>query len=337
MVKQILLKEYVSYGAPTTNNFTFSDFELDESKLEENQILVSLVLVSVDPYLRGRMSLAKSYAESYKLNEPMISFSVAKVLKSNNAKFAVGDYVVDGFPWQEKSIVTPSPFANKVDPKIPLETYLSALGLTGLTAYHGLNEIGKPKEGETLVVSAGSGATGSIVGQIGKIKGSRVVGIAGSDEKVKFMVEELGFDAGVNYKSPNYKEELAAACPKGVDVYFENVGGDVSEAVWPLLNFKSRTVVCGVISQYNRTTPDIGPRTIELYILKTSSLMQGFIVSNYFSNNPAAIKDLSQWFAEGKLKDKHTINSGFDQIVPSFLSLFEGTNTGKMIVRVSNN
>ncbi|EGC31139.1 hypothetical protein DICPUDRAFT_50359 [Dictyostelium purpureum] len=335
-VKQILLKDNIQAREPNKDDFIQNTVEVNESNIPDDKVLVRLVDVSVDPYLRGRMSLGKSYIEPFKPNEPILSGCVAKIEKvgKNVTNFAAGDYVAAMLPWQEKAVVSVGKDWVKVDPKMaPLPSFLSLLGMTGLTAFHGLMEIGEPKAGETLVVSAGSGAVGSVVGQIGKILGLRVVGIAGSEDKIKFMVNELKFDAGINYKSPHYKEELAAACPKGVDVYFENVGGEVSDAVWPLLNFKARIPLCGVISAYNKSA-DIGPR-LQIPLLKTSSKMQGFIVFNYADKNPQAIKQLSQWLKEGKIKDKHTVNQGFDKIVPSFLSLFNSNHLGKMVIEIS--
>ena len=223
----------------------------------------------------------------------------------------------------------------KVDPtKVPLSVYLGILGMTGLTAYLGLTEIGKPKKGETLVVSGAAGAVGSVVGQIGKILGCRVVGIAGTDEKVEMLKAKYGFDEGINYNTTrNMKEAIAAACPDGVDVYFDNVGGEISDGVLANINKFARIIVCGSISVYNETSVPMGPR-VEMVLVKNSALMQGFIVGNFAPKFPEAIAQLSSWLMEGKLTYTETIVEGFNQIPEAFIGLFEGKNNGKMIVKI---
>ncbi|KAM9993123.1 hypothetical protein ACTFIZ_011081 [Dictyostelium cf. discoideum] len=334
--KQIVLKNYVQSGTPTLEDFEEKTFEFSIEELKNEEVVVKLEIVSPDPYMRGRMTTAKSYIPPFEIGKPIVGFAIGKVTKAGAAsKYSVGDYIMGQLPWQTEFIYdSTSPYANKIDPTLaPLESFLSVLGMVGLTAYHGLKEIAEPKQGETMVISAAAGAVGQLVGQIGKIKGCRVVGIVGSEEKIKYIIDELGFDAGVNYNSPTYKDDIAKAIPNGVDVYWENVGGVVSDAIWPHLNKFARIPLCGVISQYNSNEVNVGPR-IEGYLLKTSSKLQGFIVSNYASKNAEALKEMAQWYKSGQLKDRHTINNGFDQLVPSFLALFKGTNTGKMIVKL---
>ncbi|KAM9991064.1 hypothetical protein ACTFIY_007079 [Dictyostelium cf. discoideum] len=334
--KQIVLKNYIESGTPTLEDFEEKTFEFSTEELKNEEVVVKLELVSPDPYMRGRMTTRKSYIPPFEIGKPIVGYAIGKVIKAGAAsKFSVGDYIFGHLPWQSEFIYNSnSPYANKIDTTLaPLESFLSVLGMVGMTAYHGLKEIAEPKQGETMVISAAAGAVGQLVGQIGKIKGCRVVGIVGSEEKIKYIVNELGFDAGVNYNSPTYKDDIAKAIPNGVDIYWENVGGVVSDAIWPHLNKFARIPLCGVISQYNSAEKDVGPR-IEGYLLKTSSKLQGFIVSNYASKNAEALKEMAQWYSSGQLKDRHTINNGFDQLVPSFLALFKGTNTGKMIVKL---
>ena len=313
-----------------------TDFVMVEEKipsLQDNEVLLKTHLVSVDPYLRGRMTDAKSYVAPFELNKPVCSGIIAEVIDTNHTGFKKGDFVSGLLEWKEfqKSDGTG---LRKVDrTKAPLSAYLGVLGLTGLTAYFGMTEIGKPKKGETLVVSGAAGAVGSIAGQIGKILGCRVVGIAGTDEKVERLKTLFGFDEAINYHTANMKKEIAAACPRGVDIYFDNVGGVISDNVLFHLNYFSRIVVCGAISLYNETQLPTGLR-VEPFLIKNSILMQGFIVNNYSEKFPEAIKQLSAWLSTGKLIAKETVMEGFENIPRAFLRLFDGKNTGKMIVKV---
>ncbi|AXO81802.1 NADP-dependent oxidoreductase [Olleya aquimaris] len=320
-------------GKPTLSNFEF----VEEDKtltITEGEILLEAAYVSVDPYLRGRMSDAKSYVEPFKLNEPVHSGVVAKVRASKNDKFQVGDYVSGMLNWSTQQ-VSNCEGLNKVDPeKAPLSTYLGVLGMTGLTAYLGLTEIGKPKKGETIVVSGAAGAVGSVVGQIAKILGLRVIGIAGTDEKIEMLKNKFGFDEGINYNTTkDMKSAIAEAAPNGVNVYFDNVGGPISDAVLFSINQFARIIICGAISVYNETEL---PKSISVqpFLVKNSALMQGFIVSNYAEKFPEAIQKLSGWLAEGKLTYTETIVDGFDNIPQAFIDLFEGKNKGKMIVKI---
>ena len=318
-------------GKPAASDFKFEDIDVPSPK--DGEVLLKTIYVSVDPYLRGRMSDAKSYVAPFELNKPMSSAIIAEVTESRNPDFKVGDFITAGLDW--KLFQTSNGRGlTKVDPSVSLSAYLGALGMTGLTALMGLQEIGKPKSGETLVVSGAAGAVGSIVGQIGKIMGCRVIGIAGSDEKTEALKSKFGFDEAINYKTTeNMQEAIAAAAPEGVDIYFDNVGGDISDAVIFNMNKYGRIAICGTISSYNDTEASTGPR-LQPYILKNSMLMQGFIVSNYADKFPEGVKQLSEWLKAGKLQYSETIVNGFDQIPQAFLDLFEGKNKGKMVVKI---
>lgn len=319
-------------GKPQLNDFDISTLEIPQ--LEEGEIMLNTKYVSVDPYLRGRMSDAPSYIPSFELNKPIASGIIAEVVDSKHKKFNKGEHVVGMLQWKETQVAK-ADGVMKVDPeKAPLSAYLGILGMTGLTAYLGLTEIGKPKKGETLLVSGAAGAVGSVVGQIGKILGLRVVGIAGSDEKTEMLKSEFGFDAAINYKTTeNMVEAIAKACPDGVDVYFDNVGGEISEAVLFNINKFSRTVNCGAISVYNNTKP---PKSISVqpFLVKKSSSMQGFIISDFADKHPEGIKQLTEWLRQGKLKYRETIREGFENIPQAFIDLFEGKNKGKMLVKL---
>lgn len=320
-------------GKPTLSNFEF----VEEEKIltiSEGEILLETAYVSVDPYLRGRMSDSKSYVPPFKLNQPVHSGVVAKVLESKNEKFKVGDYVSGMLNWSTQQVANGEGL-NKVDPeKAPLSTYLGVLGMTGLTAYLGLTEIGKPKADETIVVSGAAGAVGSVVGQIAKILGLRVIGIAGTDEKIEMLKTKFGFDEGINYNTTkDMKSAIAEAAPNGVDVYFDNVGGPISDAVLFSINQFARIIICGAISVYNETELPTS-LSVQPFLVKNSALMQGFIVSNYAEKFPEAIQKLAGWLNESKLTYTETIVDGFDNIPQAFIDLFEGKNKGKMIVKI---
>jgi len=314
-----------------------SDFNLvneDKPEVKDNELLLKTSYISVDPYLRGRMMEGKSYIEPFELNKALSSGMIAEVMESNLDGFKKGDFVTGMLDWKEYQTHNGEELM-KVDPsKAPLSTYLGILGMTGLTAYLGLTEIGKPKAGETVVVSGAAGAVGSVVGQIAKLLGCRVVGIAGSDEKVEALKSEYGFDAGINYKTTeNMTQAIAEACPEGVDVYFDNVGGEISDSVMFNLNTFARVIVCGAISMYNATSMPMGPR-LDSILIKNSVLKQGFIVFNYTAKYGEAISKLAQWLQEGKLKSTETIVEGFENTPQAFIDLFEGKNKGKMIVKI---
>ena len=324
-------------GPPTLENFEF--IEIPTPEPDATEILLKTVVVSVDPYLRGRMNNVKSYIPPFEVGQPVQSGIIAKVIKSRHPDYKEGDYVSGMLDWKQLQVSDGTDVMQnsliRVDPKIaPLTAYLGILGLTGLTAYLGLTEIGSPEAGETLVVSGAAGAVGSVVGQIGKILGLRVVGIAGSDEKTKLLTDYFGFDAAINYKTTS---DMAAAisehCPDGVDIYFENVGGPISDAVRTQINKFARIVVCGAISLYNKTEVPTGPR-VEISLIRNSALMKGFVVSDYRDKFPGAVGQLAQWLGGGKLQYEETIYEGFDQVPQAFMDLFEGKNKGKMLVRI---
>ena len=319
-------------GKPKSSDFKFLDEEVP--KINENEILLKTKFVSVDPYLRGRMSDAKSYVPPFELHKPISSGIIAEVVASNMEKFKVGDMVSGLLEWKEYQTSSNNELIKIDNSSAPLSNYLGVLGMTGLTAYFGLQKIGVPKKGETIVVSGAAGAVGSIVGQIGKILGCRVVGIAGTDEKVDLLKTTFGFDDAINYKTvKDMTESIAKACPDGVDVYFDNVGGAISDSVYANVNRLGRIIVCGAISSYNETSTPQGPR-VEHFLIRKSALMQGFIVGNYASQFPEGIKQLTQWLEDGKLKYSETIEHGFDAIPQAFIDLFEGKNKGKMIIEI---
>ena len=331
MQKQIkLVKRPV--GLPTNEDFEFIESPIGVPA--EGEVLVRTLYISVDPYLRGRMNEGKSYIPPFELDTVITSGVIAQVVESKSPLFKKNDIVLGSLGWQEYSVVKETGI-QKVDTTLaPASAYLSVLGMTGLTAYFGLLDIGQPKEGETVVVSGAAGAVGSVVGQIAKIKGAYVVGIAGSDEKGKYLLEELGFDAVINYKTEDVSAALAKACPNGIDVYYENVGGEIADAVFPLLNKFARIPVCGSISSYNNEGPDFGPR-VQSYLIKTSGLMKGFTVGDYASRFEEGTKALARWLQEGKLTYEETVTEGFDHTIDAFLDLFKGANLGKAIVKVS--
>lgn len=331
MTQQIVLKSR-PVGVPSPGNFETRTVEIPELTL--GMVRLKAHFFSVDPYMRGRMSDAKSYVAPFAVGEPIIGGGVAQVVESKADGFKTGDFVLGMIPWQEEMVVEAGGL-QVIDGKIaPLSYYLGILGMPGLTAYFGLLDIGKPKKGETVVVSGAAGAVGIVVGQIAKIHGCRVVGIAGDQVKVDYLINELGFDAAINYKSTaNIAGALAATCPDGVDVYFDNVGGEISDAVVSQINKGARIIICGQISLYNATSQPVGPR-IQPTILKRSALMQGFIVSNYASRFPEGFKALAKWVGNGELKYTNTTYRGFDNLPQAFIALFEGKNLGKLIVEV---
>jgi NADPH-dependent curcumin reductase CurA len=317
-------------GLPTLENFKMEDVELPV--IRDDEVLLEGIYYSVDPYMRGRMNDAKSYVPPFETGKPLSGGVVAKVIECKSGNFKSGDIITGNLPWQEKMIAAEKDI-RKIDTAIaPASYYLGILGMTGLTAYFGLMHIGKPKAGETVVVSGAAGAVGMAVGQIATIQGCYVVGIAGSDEKTKLLKEEFGFDDTINYKTtPDMKKAIATACPKGVDIYFDNVGGEISDAVISNINFHARIPLCGQISLYNSTETPMGPR-LQPMLLTRSVLMQGFIIGNFQSEFPEGIKQMATWVKEGKLKSTETIEHGFQKLPQALLGLFKGDNTGKMIV-----
>ncbi|RAJ05305.1 hypothetical protein LX64_02462 [Chitinophaga skermanii] len=328
--KQIVLAERPK-GLPTAATFRFEDIETPA--LQDGEVLLDPLYISVDPYMRGRMNDAKSYAPPYPLDAPIVGGIVAKVLESKAADLTAGDTVVGYLPWKTKIAISATE-VRKVDVNgIPPSYYLGVLGMPGLTAYFGLVDIGNPKPGETVVVSGAAGAVGIVVGQIAKIKGARVIGIAGSDDKVALLKEKYGYDEVINYKTTeDMKAAIAAAAPDGVDVYFDNVGGDITDAVVANLNFFARIALCGQIALYNNTKVETGPRILPT-ILTRKALIKGFIIGDYAPRFGEAMQALGSWVKEGKLQYTETIVDGFDQLPEAFLGLFSGQNQGKMLVK----
>jgi NADPH:quinone reductase len=319
-------------GLPTLDNFQFADIEIP--KPQGNEVLVRLLYISVDPYLRGRMRDSKSYIAPFEVGQVIKSGAVGEVVESASPKFQPGEIVSGGsFGWRLYDVADANTLFKAI-PGVSPTTALGVLGATGLTAYFGLLDIGQPKEGETVVVSGAAGAVGMVVCQIAKLKGCRVVGTAGSDEKCDYLRRELGVDAAINYKTAdNMVAAFREACPKGIDVYFDNVGGDVSDAVYPLITNGARLVICGQISMYNLDKPDIGMRP-QPYILVNSATMRGFIITKYMSRFPEGIAQLAQWFMSGKLKHAESIVEGFENTPRAFIGLFSGENLGKQIVKI---
>lgn len=331
--KQIILASRPS-GMPAMDNFATVDAEVPQPK--DGEVLVRTRYLSVDPYMRGRMNDGKSYVAPFAVNEVINGGVVGEVIESRSADFKPGDIVTGQLGWQLYSVARANEL-RKVDPNLaPVTTALGVLGMPGLTAYFGLVDIGKPREGETVVVSGAAGAVGMTVCQIAKIKGCRVIGIAGSDEKNEYLEHELWVDRTINYKTAvDMKQALKDACPNGVDIYFDNVGGAVSDAVLPFINQAARVVICGQISLYNLDRPDVGPRP-QPYLLVKSALMQGFIITGYASRFAEGVEQLGQWVHEGKMKYAENIVDGFENTPNAFLGLFSGENLGKQLVRVEN-
>jgi NADPH-dependent curcumin reductase CurA len=316
-----------------------SDFRLVAAPVPTpgpGQFLVQSLYLSVDPYMRGRMNAAKSYAPPVELGGVMVGGVVGQVVESHHPRFAAGEIVEGYFGWQQYA-VSDGVGARKVDPSLaPISTALGVLGMPGLTAYFGLLEIGKPQPGETVVVSGAAGAVGSLVGQIAKIQGCHVVGIAGTDEKARYVVEELGFDSAFNYKSArNYRAKLKTLCPQGIDVYFDNVGGAITDAVIPLLNVRARLVICGQISQYNLERPEMGPRWLWALIVKQARA-EGFLVFQFADRFEEGIRQMAQWLKEGKLKYRENIIEGLENAPRAFIGMLKGENIGKQLVKVAD-
>lgn len=320
-------------GEPAETDFRVEEVPVPQPR--HGEVLVKGLYLSLDPYQRGRMRDAASYAAAVGIGEVMTGGIVGEVAASQNAKFKVGDIVEDRLGWQEYAIGG-GPTLRKVDPSLaPVSTANGVLGMPGMTAYFGLLEVGQPKPGETIVVSAASGAVGQVVGQIGKIMGCRVVGIAGGAKKCAFVKDELGFDACVDYKAGNDLDAaLRAVCPKGIDVYFDNVGGEVSDAVLRNINFFGRVALCGSISQYNATTPPIGPRLLGTFVGKRVRA-QGFIVTDFAGKYEPALKQMGEWIKSGKLKYREDVVNGIDKAPRAFIGLLRGENFGKMLVKLA--
>ena len=332
--RQILLASRPT-GEPSEENFKLADNEIP--KPGPGQMLLRTIYLSLDPYMRGRMDAGPSYAPRVELDEVMVGRSVCEVIESNLQEFGPGDIVLTTSGWQEYSLATIDE-VRRVDRSLgPISYALGVLGMPGLTAYTGLLNIGKPHPGETIVVAAASGAVGSVVGQLGKIKGCRVVGVAGGQQKCRFVEEELGFDICIDHRHPDFGEKLKAACPNGIDIYFENVGGAVFDAVLPLLNNFARIPVCGLIAHYNDAELPPGPdRVSQLMrsILVKRLTLSGFIVTDYLSQYPDFVREMTVWLREGRVKYREDITVGLENAPRELIRLLKGGNFGKKIIRV---
>lgn len=328
--KQYLLKSR-PVGKPNRDNWEYVESEVPA--LKENQVLLKIEYISLDPAMRGWMNEGKSYIEPVEIGAVMRAGTVGQVLQSSDPKFAKGDFVYGHCGVQSLAVVDTQGL-HKVDPKLaPLERYLGVLGMPGMTAYFGLLESGLPKPGETVVVSGAAGAVGTVVGQIAKIKGCKVIGIAGGADKCAYLVDELGFDGAVDYKSENVKKALKQLCPKGVDVFFDNVGGDILDDVLTQIRMKARIVICGAISQYNNTTPVKGPSNY-LSLLVNRARMEGIVVFDNVANYGKAAAEMAGWIAQGKLKAKEHVVTGIEHFPETLLMLFNGENMGKLVLKV---
>ena len=326
------------FGAPRKNNFRLEEAPLPEAS--DGQVLLRTIYLSLDPYMRGRMGEGPSYAPPMAVGDVVVGGTVSRVEVSHHSEYTVGDLVLSYCGWQDYAVSDGSGLT-KLAADFPHPSYaLGLLGMPGFTAYMGLLDIGQPKSGETVSVAAATGAVGSVVGQIAKLKGCRVVGIAGGPDKCKYAIEELGFDVCIDRHSEDLPKQLAAACPKGIDVYFENVGGDVFNAVLPLLNARARIPVCGLIAQYNATRLPKGPDHLPILmraILSRRIKMQGFIISEDYAPRFGEFwEDMSQWVKEGKIKYKEDIVDGLENAPQAFIGLLEGKNFGKLVIRVAN-
>ena len=323
-------------GRPTAENFRLEQRAVPS--LEDGPILLRVLYLSLDPYMRGRMNAGDSYTAPYEVDSIMGGGTVCQVEQSRNAAFNEGDLVLSYSGWQEYD-VSDGRGITKLDPRIARPSYaLGIMGMPGLTAWYGLLEIGQPRAGETVVLAASTGAVGSVVGQIAKLKGCRVVGIAGAQEKLDYAVNELGYDACVSHRDPELPKKLAAECPDGIDVYFENVGGSSWEAVMPLLNVFARVPLCGLIAHYNQTSLPPGPdrmSLLQMKILTRRIKMQGFIISDHFDRFNDLIADMREWLDNGQIKYREDIVDGLENAPEAFLGLFSGSNFGKLIVKIA--
>jgi hypothetical protein len=309
------------------------------AELLEGEVRVKILYISLDPAMRGWMNDARSYVRPVAIGEVMRAGGVGVVTESKSPKFAVGDHVM-GVTGVQRYWTGPADdkgaMLARVDPAVaPLPTWLNALGMPGMTAYFGLTDVGQPKAGETVVVSGAAGAVGMTVGQVAKHLGCRVVGIAGGEDKCRFVVEELGFDACIDYKAGPVQAGLKQHCPQGVDVYFDNVGGDILDAVLTRINMKARIVICGAISQYNATGAVKGPANY-LALLVNRARMEGMLVTDYAARYPEGVATLARWMKEGSFKSREHIVDGFDHFPSTLLMLFKGENLGKLVLKVAD-
>ncbi|WP_158138737.1 NADP-dependent oxidoreductase [Vibrio metschnikovii] len=325
------------HGAPTDSNFRLQ--HVAKPTPAQGEVLLRTIYLSLDPYMRGRMSDAKSYAEPVAIDDVMVGGTVCQVEASHHPDFTVGEWVLAYTGWQDYAISNGEGILKLGRDPITPSYALGVMGMPGFTAYMGLLDIGQPKAGETLVVAAATGPVGATVGQIGKIKGCRVVGIAGGEEKCRYAKQVLGFDECLDHKADDFAQQLAQACPQGIDVYYENVGGKVFDAVLPLLNTSARVPVCGLVSQYNATALPTGPDRLPLLmgtLLTKRIRMQGFIIfDDYGDRYSEFTREMSQWLSQGKIHYREQIISGLDNAPQTFIGLLEGKNFGKVVIEVN--
>ena len=321
-------------GMPKESDFRI--VEAPEKTIGAGELLVKTAYWSVDPYMRGRITGVRTYADPVLVGDLMVGGTVGQVRESGAPEFRTGDYVVGYWGWQEYATVK-SREVQKLNPEIaPVSTALGVLGMPGMTAYFGFLELCQPKSGETVVVSGAAGAVGSAVGQIARIKGCRVVGIAGDETKVRHIIDDLGFDAALDYRrTDDYAAKLGELCPNGVDCYFDNVGGRISDHVFRTMNVFGRVSVCGQIALYNLETPEPGPRLLPLVLTKQLRV-EGFIVTRFAARWPEGYAQMAAWIREGKLKYREQVVDGFENIPRAFIAMLRGENVGKMLVRASN-
>ena len=318
-------------GEARRSDFSFTDEPIPA--LQDGQLLLKTLYLSLDPAMRGWMNEGKSYIDPIALGDPMRAGGIGEVIESKNPKFAVGDKI-SGIVNVQTHCVTDGRGFSKADPALaPLTTYLNVLGMPGMTAYFGLLDAGLPKDGDTVVASGATGAVGATVGQIAKIKGCRAVGIAGGKEKCDYAVNTLGYDACIDYKNQDVRKGLKEHCPKGVDVYFDNVGGEILDTVLTRINLHARIVICGAISQYNNTTPVKGPANY-LSLLVNRARMEGIVVFDYAARYKEAAVEMGQWMRAGKLVSKEHVEEGIDRFPEVLAMLFKGENFGKLVLKV---
>lgn len=318
-------------GLPKSENWQIET--VDTTGPGDGEFLAEVLYISLDPAMRGWINAGKSYIEPVGVGDVMRAGGVARVIESRNPAFELGDHVV-GISGVQKFWISNGQGVSKVDPaQAPLQKYLGVLGMPGMTAYFGILDIGKIRKGDTVLVSGAAGAVGAVVGQIAKIKGCRVIGIAGGEDKCRYITEELGFDGAIDYKSESLHPAVRSLCPQGIDVYFDNVGGETLDVALAHLRLNARVVICGAISQYNNTSPIKGPENY-LSLLINRATMQGFIVFDFASNYAQAAREMSQWMAEGHLKTREHVVEGLETFPETLLMLFDGRNQGKLIIKV---
>ncbi|MGO3127206.1 MAG: NADP-dependent oxidoreductase [Luteimonas sp.] len=325
-------------GAPTAADFRVETFQMPAPR--NGQVLLRNRWLSLDPYMRGRMNAGRSYAAPVEIGEVMDGGTISEVVQSLHPAWSPGDLVLAHAGWQTHAVVDGESLRRKLDPAgLPVQTALGVHGMPGFTAYAGLHEIGKPQHGETVVVAAASGPVGATVGQIARLQGARVVGIAGGPDKVAHVRDDLGFDVALDHRADDFAEQLAAACPDGIDVYFENVGGKVFDAVLPLLNDFARIPVCGLVAHYNDTAPPTGPdRVPQLMglILSRHLTVRGFIQRDFIALYPEFVREMGQWLRDGRVRYREDVVEGLENAPEAFIGMLAGRNFGKLLVKIAD-